>query len=420
MTPFEEFERDLRDTLTHLHDPLYEPPASLWAVVGHTPRRSPTVVQKSIVRAIGDLAPDEQVPLNVPSRRFHDLLSFRYIQGLTQEAAAERLGIAPRYLRDIQWKAVRALALLLWEHHAQATASPASATPREGRPLQEKDLTQAQSWSSQVEQELTHLLSRAPNMLADVGALFRSVTEVARALATAHDTPLKISAARSDLHATVHPSILRQVLLMAMTEIARIESVQEIELSAQLEGEEVRITVAGWPTDMGESADLSLIAQLVTPDNGSVEVKRSDSALSIIISLSAAVSPEDRISVLVIEDNEDLVTFYRSYVAGSRYRIVHQADGEHIFQAIEECEPDVIVLDVMFPNPQVDGWELLIQLHSHPATRSIPVIVCSVIRQEELALTLGAFRYLSKPVRRQQFLRALDEALSEGLLCFES
>ena len=48
--------------------------------------------------------------------------------------------------------------------------------------------------------------------------------------------------------------------------------------------------------------------------------------------------------------------------------------------------------------------------YEHPATRAIPIVVCSVIREEELALELGAAVYVPKPVRRGDLLAALDRA----------
>jgi CheY-like chemotaxis protein len=98
-------------------------------------------------------------------------------------------------------------------------------------------------------------------------------------------------------------------------------------------------------------------------------------------------------------------------VAKTRYDLVHIPEAQHLFQAIEACAPDVIVQDVMLPD--ADGWKLLAKMHEHPLTRATPIVVCSVIRDEELALALGATRYLAKPVRRKEFLGALDEALSQ-------
>jgi CheY-like chemotaxis protein len=63
------------------------------------------------------------------------------------------------------------------------------------------------------------------------------------------------------------------------------------------------------------------------------------------------------------------------------------------------------MLDVMMP--QVDGWELLAAIKSNPATRDIPVIVCSVLKSPALALKLGAAAYLPKPVSQQALIEAL-------------
>jgi CheY-like chemotaxis protein len=58
--------------------------------------------------------------------------------------------------------------------------------------------------------------------------------------------------------------------------------------------------------------------------------------------------------------------------------------------------------------PQTDGWRVLSQLRQHPLTSHIPVIVCTILVQEALALSLGACAFLRKPVTRQAFLAALD------------
>jgi len=63
-------------------------------------------------------------------------------------------------------------------------------------------------------------------------------------------------------------------------------------------------------------------------------------------------------------------------------------------------------LDVMLPG--IDGWELLGQLREHPQTSCIPVVVCTILPQEPLALALGAAAFLRKPVSREALLSALD------------
>ncbi|NIV31704.1 MAG: response regulator, partial [Anaerolineae bacterium] len=76
----------------------------------------------------------------------------------------------------------------------------------------------------------------------------------------------------------------------------------------------------------------------------------------------------------------------------------------------EEFSPQVILLDVMMP--QIDGWEILGRLRQHPLTSHIPTVVCTILAQEELALSLGASAFVRKPVTRQVFLAALDRQIA--------
>jgi Amt family ammonium transporter len=71
----------------------------------------------------------------------------------------------------------------------------------------------------------------------------------------------------------------------------------------------------------------------------------------------------------------------------------------------QELLPDVIVLDVMMPG--MHGWEVLQRIRNHPQTAQIPVIICSVVNNPELAQALGASTFLPKPIRQEDVLTAL-------------
>jgi CheY-like chemotaxis protein len=73
--------------------------------------------------------------------------------------------------------------------------------------------------------------------------------------------------------------------------------------------------------------------------------------------------------------------------------------------------PRLIVLDVMLPD--VDGWELLGRLRAHPGTQDVPVIVHTILPQEQLARALGADAFLRKPVGREALLALLDRTLAQ-------
>ncbi len=64
--------------------------------------------------------------------------------------------------------------------------------------------------------------------------------------------------------------------------------------------------------------------------------------------------------------------------------------------------------------PEVDGWEILGQLEQHPLTHALPIIICSVLPERDLALMLGAATYLPKPVTRSTLLAALNQIFQGG------
>ena len=148
--------------------------------------------------------------------------------------------------------------------------------------------------------------------------------------------------------------------------------------------------------------------QLVALSGGELQIvfKEGEAGpFSARLTLPAAA----QVVVLVIEDNADALQLMQRYLAGTRYRFVGTRDPEEGLARAEELGPQVILLDVMLPG--IDGWELLGRLREHPKTRTIPVIACTILPQEQLALTLGAAAFLRKPISREALLAALDRQL---------
>jgi CheY-like chemotaxis protein len=61
--------------------------------------------------------------------------------------------------------------------------------------------------------------------------------------------------------------------------------------------------------------------------------------------------------------------------------------------------------------PEIDGWSVLAQLRQHPLTSHVPIIICTILPQEELSLSLGANAFIRKPIARRIFLDTLDEQI---------
>jgi len=414
MAPFEEFEQQLYGALTHLYDPVYRPPHELCVVLDIPANLGPDELRKSVVEAISKLKPAADVPPNAHVHRLYELLEFRYIRELTQEETADRLGITPRHLRREQHQAVSMLAQRLWENKRmslpEAAALPSSSSISSAGPPADEKATQELAWRLQVRQELAVLQQSEPGAVTDVAAVLEQVAKLEQELATRHGTRLisRTASEQDELLVRAHPSVLRQILIVAIQKLVEQIVAGEGTVSATGNGEKVQITLAGAPLVGRETPESEFIRETMTAHGGEVETWREGKT-----ALFQVVLPRvKRQTVMVVDDNADLVHFYRRYTERTSYQIVHIAEGQQVGAAVQSVKPDVIVLDVMLPD--VDGWEVLSALHGNPATRSTPVIVCSVVRQEELALALGAVLYVPKPVRRQEFIRALDQVLAQA------
>jgi CheY-like chemotaxis protein len=102
-----------------------------------------------------------------------------------------------------------------------------------------------------------------------------------------------------------------------------------------------------------------------------------------------------RATILIIDDNPDVIDLFRRLIDNTIYRVVVATDGTDIDDLTKQVAFDVIFLDIMLP--RIDGFEILQTLKSNTTTQHIPVVICSVLDTEELALSLGADAVIAKP-----------------------
>ena len=111
----------------------------------------------------------------------------------------------------------------------------------------------------------------------------------------------------------------------------------------------------------------------------------------------AVIPAADRLTVLLVEDNED----FRSYLKDNLqhyYRIIEAADGMEGWQKALSGRPDVIVSDITMPN--MDGIGLSLKIRSEKRTSHIPIILLTALTGEAYqlkGLETGASDYLTKP-----------------------
>jgi CheY-like chemotaxis protein len=124
-----------------------------------------------------------------------------------------------------------------------------------------------------------------------------------------------------------------------------------------------------------------------------------------LFELTLPVSREH--TVLAVDDNADMLALFERYLTPHGYRVLTAQNADTALELVRHTQPFALLLDLMMPNQ--DGWELLQALVTQAATRFVPVIVCSVLKQKDLALALGAFGYIEKPITEQVLIDTLEE-----------
>ena len=258
----------------------------------------------------------------------------------------------------------------------------------------------------QLQGDLLALQESAPGIISNVIQVVKSVLGLAGRIPTGEKLRIAEVQIPEDLNAALHPSALRQVLWMIIHQAINQLSSGEVSIHGGVSGKMAFIELIVSPPILFDSQRTQTINEILDVQDGRLESTLLDGRQIFRIELLNV----DR-KVLVVEDNPDIVHLYQRYLVGTQYYLIHQASGQDLFARIANIQPDVIVLDIMLPD--VDGWDLLTRLLEHPESRLIPVIVSSVVSDPELAMALGAAMCLSKPVQRPEFIRALDQVLSQ-------
>jgi signal transduction histidine kinase/CheY-like chemotaxis protein len=112
-----------------------------------------------------------------------------------------------------------------------------------------------------------------------------------------------------------------------------------------------------------------------------------------------------KLPVLVVEDNREALFIYDKYLKGTEFQVVPAQDVKEARRALQEFKPVAIVLDVLLQGEH--SWQLLQDLKQNDDTRQIPVLVVTVVENENKALAMGATAFHAKPIDRNWLLEQL-------------
>jgi two-component system, OmpR family, KDP operon response regulator KdpE len=117
----------------------------------------------------------------------------------------------------------------------------------------------------------------------------------------------------------------------------------------------------------------------------------------------------DRTSVLLVEDDQNIVDLVRTNLAARGYEVIVSKDGSDAVARLESDHPDLVLLDLMLPG--VDGFDLCQELRERS---TVGIVVLSARRGEHdkvRALNLGADDYLTKPFGIEELLARINATL---------
>ncbi len=117
---------------------------------------------------------------------------------------------------------------------------------------------------------------------------------------------------------------------------------------------------------------------------------------------------DDRMPILVIDDDPSVRDLVSRYLEKEGYRVVLAQRGDEGLKVAKILRPAAILCDVVMHG--MDGWSVLTALKGDPDTANIPVMMISMVDDKEQAYSLGAADYLVKPFARERLLDALSHA----------
>ncbi|MEM7116204.1 MAG: ammonium transporter [Chloroflexota bacterium] len=105
-------------------------------------------------------------------------------------------------------------------------------------------------------------------------------------------------------------------------------------------------------------------------------------------------------TVLVIDDDPVARDLIERHLIKEGFHVETAVNGLEGLRIAKEIQPDVITLDVLMPS--LDGWNVLTKLKSDPQLAKVPVVIVSMIKDQNKGFALGAADYLVKPIDRKQ------------------
>ncbi len=117
-------------------------------------------------------------------------------------------------------------------------------------------------------------------------------------------------------------------------------------------------------------------------------------------------------TVLVVEDEPNIILSLEFLIKEAGYNVRVALDGEEALKAVAEEAPDVVLLDIMIPKR--DGYDVCKTIRADPALKDLHIIMLTargLETEKEKGLAMGADEYITKPFSTRELTQKLKQHL---------
>jgi CheY-like chemotaxis protein len=377
----------VKEILKHLYDYVYLENSNL---IEHFLREIPAgadirYVHDQVIRAVESLNPGLQVGFHSPNARTYNLLRLHYMEKLLIQDAADELAIslrqAHRDLRNGEIAVANSLSKML-----KGSAQPSSQS--------------LQSVSSMAE-EVTQLGGfRTTEKMLD---LLQGVVDAVERLCIQNTSQIHLSAVGRDYLVNTNPTIARQVLISILTRVILLTPGTVIQIIVRERPNEIHVVLCYDPQSPDGppcTIDTTVLELINILDWRVTQDMDADGRWNMSLCI-----PNPGSMVLIVDDNHTLVNLLSRYLEVYNIQAHGLSDAHDALEFARTHAPRAIILDVMMPG--VDGWEILQHLKNMKETAHIPIVVCSVLNEPDLAYSLGATLFIQKPINQNTIIQTL-------------
>lgn len=118
-------------------------------------------------------------------------------------------------------------------------------------------------------------------------------------------------------------------------------------------------------------------------------------------------TPPQNNKVLIIDDDVNVLEMMERFLSLQGFEVITTNDPEKGLELAKNIIPSAIILDVIMP--KMDGWSVLTKIKSDPVLASIPVVMATMVKEENLGYALGAADYLTKPIDSKQLRTIINK-----------